>query len=60
MTELGLGSSSSDDDSDDGNHHRSDVEERRRATTAKPVPVVALLPAKRKARDPVVYEILSD
>jgi ERCC4-type nuclease len=52
LDELGLESSSSDDDDDDKSN--SDRDERRRR------PAAIALPPMRKAREPEVYEILSD
>jgi ERCC4-type nuclease len=59
LDELGLGSSSSDDDNDGDDN--TDRDGRRRRTAAEPAPIAAAaLPPRRKAREPEVYEILSD
>jgi ERCC4-type nuclease len=56
LSELGLGSSDDDDDDDDD----CVDSDQRLAGAAKPAPIAAALPPKRKAREPEVYEILSD
>jgi ERCC4-type nuclease len=60
LDELGLGSSSSCSDDDDDDDDCVDSDRRLAAAAAKPAPIAAALPPRRKAREPEVYEILSD